>query len=443
MTGPSVFALQVAWHAVAIGVLAFAAAYLIVETQFYATALLVVGGAVLFVVDLLRVVSQVDRTLERFLEGLTSGASDIPSRNDSAFVRLSQAIGRTARSLDVARTKREREIAYLQSLLDTVSAALFVVDTDGRPRPVNRAAHALTKWPVTRLNEIDALGNESAAALSALAPGARKILRLANGQQVLAAAVQFSTPGAEPQRLLSLQRIAGELDAVELKAWQDVTRVLAHEMMNSLTPIASLSDSLEALLRVDPRNGDDRSASDFASAVEAIKRRSIGLMSFVERYRQVAELPKPDLRIIRVGDLVDGIERLMRPVCAEKRIEFKATTKSDMTLAGDPQLLEHAIINLIRNAFDAVAGAERPRIDLSCGVSDGYVVVSVADNGAGLPQNAIDEIFIPFFTTKAGGSGIGLSLVRQIALAHGGRVEVQNAEPSGAVFRLILPAPAG
>jgi two-component system nitrogen regulation sensor histidine kinase NtrY len=265
-------------------------------------------------------------------------------------------------------------------------------------------------------------------------PGAQQIVRLPDGRQLLASGSQFTVPEGPAQRLICLQRLAGDLDAVEHKAWDDMARVLAHEMMNSLTPIASLSESLDALLRAGGRT------EEVAAALEAIRRRSLGLMRFVERYREVAELPEPLLQPLPLKSVLEGVERLLAPALEQGHVDYASTVSPpDLTVQGDPDLLEQALINLLHNAAEAVRGRPGARIEVSCGLETGLCFIDVADNGPGLTAAAREQIFVPFFTTRAGGSGIGLSLARRIALCHGGQITVRSS-PQGSVFRLTLPA---
>jgi len=425
------FTRAVAVRAVIVAGLTYLAIQLFATTHFYATAVLVAGVAALVAVDMGSVISQAARAAERDLERLAIEGSDVPTAA-AMSTRLGFSADRAAAVLNAARAERLRHTDFLLGLLDTVTAALFVVAPDGKVTLVNRAARALAATAVADFQAIPSFGPAVARSLLALAPGAREVITLADGQRMLASAARFAAPGHALQRLISLQRIAGELDAVELRAWQDMANVLAHEMMNSLTPIASLSESLEQLLR---------SNQEASGAVEVIKRRSRGLMDFVERYRAIADLPTPRPQIMAVAALLSDIDRLLAPTFLEKHIECRARVEPpDAAVNADPQLLEQAVINLLRNAADAVRDSRPARIDISCRTDAEFVSVEIADNGCGVPQANRDQVFVPFFTTKAGGSGIGLNLARQVALAHGGQLVFRANEPRGSVFTLTLPA---
>jgi C4-dicarboxylate-specific signal transduction histidine kinase len=200
--------------------------------------------------------------------------------------------------------------------------------------------------------------------------------------------------------------------------------------MNSLTPIASLSESLSVLIR------QDSARPDVTEAIDTIARRAQGLAGFVARYRQVAELPEPKLKTVPLQTLADDARALMRERLAG--IGYSACVET-VSVTADPDLLSQAVINLLHNAVDAVAGHSDPAIALACRNQDDAVVISVCDNGGGIAPQFREDIFVPFFTTKKDGSGIGLALVRQIALKHGGWVSAENNAGGGATFRLVLP----
>lgn len=430
------FALRVGIRAVAIGGLAFAALHLAIDRQFYATALILAGIAVAVGFDLGRIAAGSDRMLAQFVDGLIAEGHERPTPPAAGAPHLAQAIDRALTRLSRTRAERQRRIEYFQSLVDNVHAAILVADDNGVVEFANRAARQRLGELGGPLSRIAALG-EAAAALAAAPVGTRTLLALADGQKVLASVATFAFPGGEARRLISLQGVSGDLGAVELGAWQDLTRILSHEMMNSLTPILSLAEGMAGLVK------DGREA-EVGEALEVIARRSAGLMTFVERYRRMADLPPAAKVPIRLGDLMGQIDRLMSQRMVDEGVDYQSLVQpADLSIDADPDLLEQAMINLIKNALDAVSGEPAPTIRLSCEATAEGVAIVIADNGPGLSPAAVDAAFVPFFTTKADGSGIGLSLTRQIALAHNGRIDYTPAEPRGAVFRLLLPVQTG
>jgi nitrogen fixation/metabolism regulation signal transduction histidine kinase len=429
------FALGLAARGLVAGALVWGSFRLAAGLHYYATALVLLGLAAIAVADLVRRAGVGERTLQAFAEGLAAGAIERPARRVAGFHDVGRAIDRAADRLDADRLGSQRRIDELEALLDTVSASLFVLRPDGRIELVNRAGHALVGEEADRMEHLKVIGPELAAQLGALMPGGRAVVRLTDGRAALAVAGAYGVPGGERRRLISIQTIAGELDAVENKAWRDLVRVLAHEMMNSLTPIVSLAESLDRILREEA--GADR--ADLASAAQVIARRSGGLMSFVDRYRKLADLPPPQLAPVRLEPLARALERLFQPVLQAKGVACHISVEPpELTVMADPDLLEQAVLNLVKNAIEAAAEVPRPQIGLSFAAdAEGSVVISVRDNGGGLPADA-ERLFLPFFTTKAGGSGIGLSLARQIALAHHGRLAAETRD-GGAVFTLVLP----
>jgi two-component system, NtrC family, nitrogen regulation sensor histidine kinase NtrY len=326
---------------------------------------------------------------------------------------------------------------HLQSLLDTVQAILLVLEPDGQVSLANRAAHRFVGMPVTRLEQISMMGKDTARRISAMTAPASDVMRLADGQAVLVSVAQFATPQRAPQRLVSLQRVAGDLDAVELKAWHDMMRVLNHEMMNSLTPIASLSESLQTLLEQTPVRDADPRLRELQPAIEAIGRRSRGLLQFTERYRQVAELPQAKLEAVPAAEFLANLERLLRTTFAAAEVTYEqALDASIREFRADPLLMEQALINLLKNAIDASRSAAQPRVRLELALLAERWTFRVGDNGQGVDAGLREQLFVPFFSTKPGGSGIGLALARNIARAHGGTLDYAPGEAGGSIFSL-------
>jgi signal transduction histidine kinase len=246
-----------------------------------------------------------------------------------------------------------------------------------------------------------------------------------------------ATPDGGPQRLVSMQAVAGELDAVQVGAWHAMTRVLAHEMMNALTPVASLAESLARMA------GGDRRAT-VSAAADTIARQSRHLIDFVERYRAIADLPAPAFAPLDLTTFIADIKALVDAQLRARGITFSAALPvAAVPLEADAGLLRQALLNLLHNAGEAVAGAGGGAVRFACAVNSGEVRFEVHDDGPGIPPDRIEEIFVPFYTTKEGGAGIGLALARQIALAHGGRLTAAPNRGRGMTFVLSIPALQG
>jgi two-component system, NtrC family, nitrogen regulation sensor histidine kinase NtrY len=439
------YSLSIAVRAALLGAAAFAILQLLATQRLYATALVTAAVAAVLVFELRRHVARGDRMLAQFVDGLAAGDLERPSRAAAAtrgFRALGDAIDRAATALSASRLSQQRQVESLQALLDSSAVAMLIIEPNGSVTFANRAARQLVGASVASLAQLP-MFSAALAELQALAPGRRTVVRLADGQRTLASAAQF-TAGGVSKRALSMQNIGSELDEAELQAWHDLVRILAHEMMNSLTPIASLAESvrpLVAAMRTDASATDNLHAADVLGAIDTIARRSAGLMNFVERYRKMAERPQPMLSAVRVASLVQKVEQLMSAVLAGKGIAFAASVEPpELEIRADAAMLEQALLNLLHNCVDALAQTSDGRIDVRCRVENDGVAIAVLDNGPGVPADALERIFVPFFTTKAGGSGIGLSLARQIAHAHGGRLDGTANVPKGAAFTLFLPA---
>jgi two-component system nitrogen regulation sensor histidine kinase NtrY len=331
---------------------------------------------------------------------------------------------------------------YLQALLDTVSSVLIVLEDDGRVALANRSAHKFAGMPVIKLGQIAALSRLAADQIEALPAGTSEIVKLVDGQPALITVARFGG-SISTKRLISLQRITGNLDAVELKAWHDMMKVLTHEMMNSLTPITSLTESLADLLSAPTTAGEGiGTPHDPKDLVETISRRSRGLMEFVERYRQIAELPTPKPQKIEVAEFLLRLERLHEARSQAAGVSFQFGVEPPRaSFDADPVLLEQALLNLIGNAFDSLGSEPGGSIHVSCRLTDAATFLEVVDNGRGVGESDREHLFVPFFSTKSNGSGIGLNLARNIAMSHFGSVTYQPNTPKGSIFRIMLPRP--
>jgi signal transduction histidine kinase len=281
--------------------------------------------------------------------------------------------------------------------------------------------------------------------MDALRPGGSAILRMerSSGALQLKAAATDAALGGVRRRLVSLQNIESEMSAQELAAWQTVVRVMAHEVMNSLTPVSSLSatardlvrDALNQLPAGDPRAGG---LTDACEALETVARRSEGLLHFVQNHRRLTKPLVTQIEVMPVQRVFARIQRLLATEIAARDIQMTTSVEPEtLDVAADSDLLDQALINLVRNAIEALRDVVAGHITLSARRgADGRVIIAVADNGPGIAAEQRERIFVPFFTTKRQGSGVGLTLVRQIATAHGATVDVAQTPGGGATLSL-------
>jgi signal transduction histidine kinase len=244
-------------------------------------------------------------------------------------------------------------------------------------------------------------------------------------------------------KLVTLQNIQNELQKQELEAWQNLTRVLRHEIMNSITPISSLTSTLREILDHELIKKDStyelnpEGAEDLRDGLETIENRSKGLIQFIDAYREYTSLPQPKLKTVRVKSMLENVAQLLKPELKKTDIQFSTRCDSEyLTVQADEEMIEQVLINLIKNAIEALTQTKHPVITVCGTYTENAVLIEISDNGPGIIPEAIDRIFVPFFTTKKTGSGIGLALSRQIMQMHNGTLTVTSVPEVNTTFTL-------
>src|SRR6185437_9791761 len=399
-------------------------------------------------VTLIRFSTQSSREIARFLDALSVddlSQSFVRLTSDGAHGELGNAMERVLARLRASRSERDEQAHYLQTLVNHVPVALLSLDEHGAVKLLNMAARRLFESSLTHSGQLARYGEPFAVSLESLSPGSTAILRMERSAGTLllkAAATEIGARGMR-WRLISLQNIENEMSAQELEAWQTVIRVMAHEVMNSLTPVSSLAATAHGLVRdvLEQLPADDPRApalADARDALEAVSRRSEGLLHFVRSHRRLTKPLAAQIEVAPVERLFARIRRLLASDLADRDILMTTRVEpGTLELAMDAQLLDQALINLVRNALEALRETPTGCIALSgTREADGRIAISVSDNGPGIPPDQRDKVFVPFFTTKRQGSGIGLTLVRQIAAAHGASVDILDTPGGGATVRL-------
>lgn len=341
--------------------------------------------------------------------------------------------------------EKETQFQYLQQILELVDIGILSYEAEnGDVQWMNQACKALLGIPYLRNIALLQHRNESLLeAVKELRPGQTVVHTLRKDHKdvkVQLAASVFMTEG-KMNKIVAFQNINLALDENEALAWQKLLSVMTHEIMNSIAPISSLAGTLKKRIEqlYELQSLSPENLEDLSLGLETIERRGAGLLSFAQSYRQLNKAFNPKLKTIFIRDLFENILTLMQPTLAQKQIEVEVILKdSKLTAQIDESLIEQVLINLLLNAFDAVKDKDQPRIMLSAYHENEKLYIRVSDNGNGIPPEMLDKIFIPFFSTKKTGSGIGLSFCKQIMLLHKGNIQVYSKVGEGSVFELGL-----
>jgi nitrogen fixation/metabolism regulation signal transduction histidine kinase len=334
-----------------------------------------------------------------------------------------------------ARIEKENQFLYLQYIIEHVGIGLLAFDDNGKTNLVNKSALELFQLDeLKHIKNLNLVREGMDKFLMGMKPGQQQLMKV----KISGSIIQLSVKASEFRildskiMLVSFQDIKSELDQKELESWQKLIRVLAHEIMNSITPINTLSETMlkqnrqhEEIVR--QWQGGNEYFENMMDGLQLIRERGSGLIDFVQRYRDLSKLPTPNLTEINVSNLLGGICRLFEKDVEENGITLSTTINPDgLTLTADRKLIEQVLINLVRNAMEAIYGQEDGQIRLLAERNKDAVRIKVSDNGPGIPESIIDQVFIPFYTTKEEGSGIGLSLSRQIMRLHQGTIDIQT-----------------
>jgi len=339
--------------------------------------------------------------------------------------------------------EKETSFQYLQKILELVNTGIISFNIEnGEIIWMNDALKKMLRLPY--LKHIYSLANRDKGLydeIISLKPTESKIavVHLENHSfKILISGTAFQTEGNRFM-LIAFQNINEALDETESKAWKKLLSVMTHEIMNSVAPISSLADTLKGRLQLAIPHLEDTGGTvhDLEVGIDTIKRRSEGLLKFAETYRNLNKIIKPNVKKVLVRDLFENLYQLMEPTLDKKNIEMDIVLKdTGLSVEVDPSLIEQVLINLVVNAIEALKDRQNAMIVLSATSNNNKVAIKVADNGSGIPDDILENIFIPFFSTKKTGSGIGLSLCKQIMMLHKGNIIVHSVPGQGTAFTL-------
>ena len=424
----------------------FIASYLLVQGQylFSGIAMLV---AVYQAFNLYEFLKKAQAEVQQFVEGVhyRDFSRHFDVKHAPAEVQsLRKGFNDINSAFKIISLERETQYQYLQKILELVDTGILSYEIEtGNVVWMNESLKKLLRIPY--LKTIQSLDKRDAALCEEvvnLKPGDSVVTDIhvdRNILKILMSATAFQTD-ERMFKLIAFQNVNEALDETESKAWQKLLRVMTHEIMNSVAPISSLADTLKNRLQHSTELADDESGTleDLSLGMETIKRRSEGLLKFAQTYRNLNMITAPNLQKFYVKDLFKTQQRLMMPTLQQKHIDLEIILKDEqLQLEADINLIEQVLINLLLNAMEAVKETPHPKIILTASQSkNGRIAVKVVDNGSGIDDEVLDKIFIPFFSTKKSGSGIGLSLCKQIMMLHKGNIHVQSVINEGTAFIL-------
>jgi two-component system, NtrC family, nitrogen regulation sensor histidine kinase NtrY len=421
------------------------------KTEFIITSIILAALILLQIVSLVKYVERTNRRLTTFLESIRH-SDFVSSFSDQglgkSFDDLNTAFNEVINEFKKTRASREEHFNYLQTVVQHISIGIIVFQKNGKVDIFNNASKRMLKTGNLRyIHELEKIDKNLSDILLSMKAGDKNLIKVFLESELLQLAVNATEfrMRNEDFVLVSLQNIHSELEAKEMDSWQKLIRVLTHEIMNSITPIVSLSGTVKDILIDEQslelrKDVDDDDVEGVLSALNTIEKRSQGLLNFVQIYRNLTRIPKPNFRYVEVKEVIDSVHALLEPKIKEQKINCRIhILPKDLKFTVDPDLLEQVIINLVINSMHALKEISEPYIKIVASTApNNRVTISVSDNGHGIKPDTMEKIFVPFFTSKKEGSGIGLSLSREIMRMHKGSISVKSTPGQETTFTLYF-----
>lgn len=439
------FTLNLAGRVILIALNLLVLAFLVFQYDLFFTYLLLALVAFGQVVELIRFVHHTNRELHKFLEAVKHEDYSVHfsgNRYGQSFSALSESFDVLIKRLKETRARQQSHAELIHRVLESIQVGIIVMEKAGQVILMNSSARAMLEVPhfhnwsmfqkqkpgfTRQLGDLDFEGRRL------IQVGTREFYLDLDHIQLV----------GHHYHLISFSDLKNEIEQKEIEAWHKLIRILAHEVMNSVTPISSLSETVQQLL-----TGEDgqaiplqqltpESIDDIREALKTIVRRSRGMLSFVEEYRKLTRLPAPRLEVIPVGEAFKDVCQLMRTEADAANVQLDSSVNPpSLALNADRKMLEQVLINLISNSLHALEPMDNGHIHLAASLTDEDLLITVKDNGPGIPEEIVPSIFIPFFSTRKNGTGIGLTLSKNIMKLHQGNISVESQPGKGTLFRL-------
>jgi two-component system, NtrC family, nitrogen regulation sensor histidine kinase NtrY len=406
---------------------------------------------VIVMVDLVYFMNAINRKVAFFFDAVTNEDTTLhysESIRTKSLLALHTSLNRLNRHITEIKLKNEHNERFFREMLKYSATGLIAVNQNGYIEQINDSALDIIGFPhIEHMDLLRQKNSELYEQMMLITPGEGRTIKLLVGTELRSLSVKVSLLnfGENRFRLYSIFDIRAELEENELDSWHKLIRVMTHEIMNSIAPITSLSNTLSRIFTREnkplPVNEvTEKHIVNIIHGLEVIENTGKGLMDFVEDYRKLTKIPKPVFKSIQISHWLNSIYLLLKSRFDEEKIEFKIISKgSPEELIGDEKLLTQVMINILNNAAEALKKARDKKIVIAVsGGSNGRTKISVSDNGIGIAPEEIEKIFIPFYTTKENGSGIGLDLSRKIMRLHKGTITVFSQPEMQTTFTLIF-----
>lgn len=408
-----------------------------------------VAIALIFVlIELLRYVEKTNRDLISFLAALSQNdftTTYAEKGKGKTFNQLYKTFNQITNKYRAISEEKEAQFIFLSLLVEHVRVGIISVDDKEQIHLINQSMrNYLSNTSAKNLADLHRDEVDLVKAFRTIKAGDNQLVKKPVNGKIIPLTIHASEIRLQGQyfKLISVQDIRNELEANELEAWQKLIRVLTHEIMNSVSPIISLSATLHQLVNNHKKDQEPNIAekATLQKGLEAIQLRSQGLQHFANNYRSLTKIPQPQFRKVKAASIIDRLTILFQEELGLKGITLKTDlNEGDIEILADPELIEQVLINLIRNAIDAVAEQSSPQIKIQVlNQQSKITVIQIEDNGSGIDEDKIDKVFIPFFTTKKSGSGIGLALSKQIIQMHGGQISIISHVGVGTTVEIRL-----
>ncbi|HNP95809.1 MAG TPA: ATP-binding protein [Cyclobacteriaceae bacterium] len=441
------FRLNVVVRIFTLSIILLALVYCVYESL-YLRSVYVVIALIISIIELIRYVDKTNRDLTNFF--LAISQKDFTTTyseqgKGASFSKLYSALNHITNQFRSISEEKEAQYIFLSLLVEQIRVGILSVDQHGEIHLINQTMKRFLANPnVKNLDDLEVNDGDLAAAFRDAKPGDSHVVKKTIDGKIAPLTMLVSEISIRDKhfKLISVQDIRNELEANELEAWQRLIRVLTHEIMNSVSPIISLTATLSKLVttRNEAKVGfSDPDRNTLQKGMEAILSRSKGLHHFADAYRSLTRLPQPQFQEVSVSDFIEKLLLLFDEEIKQKGISVSRSADPHLKMTADPELLEQVFINILKNAIEATDGQPSPTIAIDASLAmDNRVIIMLRDNGPGIEKDVLDKIFIPFFTTKKSGTGIGLPLSKQIVQIHRGELSIQSEVNAGCVVRLVI-----